>query len=93
MKWQRWRAYRRGLVTNLKEMGAEDTTIQCILRHEDVSTSERLYIKTAPRMAQEAMRQLEAIAYAATCTAGAGEMTPKLFQTMEPTVRLELTTC
>ncbi|HEV2326173.1 MAG TPA: site-specific integrase [Terracidiphilus sp.] len=66
MKWKGWQAYRRGLATNLKELGVEDTTIQCILRHEDVSTTQRFYIKTAPRVAQEAMRQLEAkIAYTA----------------------------
>lgn len=60
MEWKGWQAYRRGLATNLKELGVEDTTIQSILRHEDVSTTQRFYIKTAPRVAQEAMRQLEA---------------------------------
>jgi integrase len=59
MQWKGWQAYRRGLATNLKELGVEDTTIQCILRHEDVSTTQRFYIKTAPRVAQEAMRVLE----------------------------------
>lgn len=59
MVWKGWHAYRRGLATNLKELGVEDTTIQCILRHENVSTTQRFYIKTAPRVAQEAMRQLE----------------------------------
>jgi len=60
MEWKGWHAYRRGLATNLKELGVEDTTIQCILRHENVSTTQRFYIKTAPRVAQEAMRILEA---------------------------------
>ncbi|MBB5064889.1 tyrosine recombinase XerC [Granulicella mallensis] len=59
MQWKGWQAYRRGLATNLKELGVEDTTIQCILRHEDVSTTQRFYIKTVPRVAQEAMRVLE----------------------------------
>jgi integrase len=59
MEWKGWHAYRRGLATNLKELGVEDTTIQCILRHENVSTTQRFYIKTAPRAAQEAMRILE----------------------------------
>jgi site-specific recombinase XerD len=60
MKWKGWQAYRRSLATNLKELGVEDTTIQCILRHEDVRTTQRFYIKTAPKIAREAMRQLEA---------------------------------
>src|SRR5258708_24639444 len=28
--WKGWQAYRRGLATNLKELGAPDITIQCI---------------------------------------------------------------
>ncbi|QMV17969.1 tyrosine-type recombinase/integrase [Granulicella sp. 5B5] len=59
LEWKGWQAYRRGLATNLKELGVEDTTVQCILRHENVSTTQRFYIKTAPKVAQEAMRVLE----------------------------------
>jgi integrase len=59
LEWKGWQAYRRGLATNLKELGVEDTTIQSILRHEDVSTTQRFYIKTASKTAQEAMRVLE----------------------------------
>ncbi|WP_035352134.1 tyrosine-type recombinase/integrase [Edaphobacter aggregans] len=58
MEWKGWHAYRRGLATNLKQLGVEDTTIQCILRHEDVSTTQRFYIKTAPQAAHEAMQKL-----------------------------------
>lgn len=58
MEWKGWQAYRRGLATNLKELGVEDTTIQCILRHEDVSTTQRFYIKTVPQTAHEAMQKL-----------------------------------
>jgi len=57
--WKGWHAYRRGLATNLKELGVSDTTIQWILRHEDVSTTQRFYIKTAPKVAHDAMRKLE----------------------------------
>jgi integrase len=59
LEWKGWQAYRRGLATNLKEMGVPDTTIQCILRHEHVSTTQCFYIKTAPKTAKEAMRKLE----------------------------------
>ena len=58
MEWKGWQAYRRGLATNLKELGVEDTTIQCILRHEDVRTTQRFYIKAAPQVAHEAMQKL-----------------------------------
>jgi integrase len=59
LEWKGWQAYRRGLATSLKQLGVEDTTIQCILRHDDVSTTQRFYIKTAPQAAQNAMRKLE----------------------------------
>ena len=59
LEWKGWQAYRRGLASNLKELGIPDTTIQCILRHENVSTTQRFYIKTAPEVAKDAMRKLE----------------------------------
>jgi integrase len=33
--------------------------IQAILRHEDVKTTQRTYIKTVPRVVTEAMKRLE----------------------------------
>ena len=57
--WKGWQAYRRGLATNLKELGVPDTTIQCILRHENVDTTRRFYIKTTPKVAKDAMKKLE----------------------------------
>ena len=59
LEWKGWHAYRRGLATNLKDLSVPDTTIQAILRHGDVSTTQRFYIKTAPKMAHEAMLKLE----------------------------------
>jgi integrase len=59
LKWKGWHAYRRGLATNLHELGVPDKVIQAILRHEDVSTTQRSYIKTVPRVVTDAMKQLE----------------------------------
>ena len=59
LEWKGWQAYRRGLATNLKELAVPDTTIQSILRHGNVSTTQRFYIKTAPQVAHEAMQKLE----------------------------------
>ena len=36
-----------------------DTTIQCILKHENVDTTRRFYIKAAPKVAKGAMKKLE----------------------------------
>jgi integrase len=60
LKWEGWHAYRRGLATNLHELGVPDKVIQAILRHEDVSTTQRSYIKTVPQVVTNAMKRLEA---------------------------------
>jgi integrase len=60
LKWKGWHAYRRGLATNLHELGIPDKVIQAILRHEDVKTTQRSYIKTVPSVVTEAMKRLEA---------------------------------
>ncbi len=60
LKWKGWHAYRRGLATNLHELGVPDIVIQAILRHEDVRTTQRSYIKTVPQVVTAAMKRLEA---------------------------------
>ena len=57
LRWAGWHAYRRGLATNLKEMGVDDLTIQAILRHKDVRTTQRFYIKTVPQKVTAAMQE------------------------------------
>jgi integrase len=59
LKWKGWHAYRRGLATNLHELGIPDKVIQAILRHEDVKTTQRSYIKTVPSVVTDAMKRLE----------------------------------
>jgi integrase len=59
MAWKGWHAYRRGLATNLKRLGVADTTIQAILRHENVSTTQSSYIKTVRPDVTAAMKRLE----------------------------------
>jgi integrase len=54
-----WHAYRRALATNLHELGVPDIVIQAILRHEDIRTIQRNYIKTVPRVVTAAMKRLE----------------------------------
>jgi integrase len=58
-QWKGWQAYRRGLATNLKRLGIPDTVIQAILRHTDVGTKQRFYIKTVREDVKDAMKQLE----------------------------------
>jgi hypothetical protein len=39
--WHGWHAFRRGLATNLHQMGVDDLTIEAILRHSNVSVTQR----------------------------------------------------
>jgi integrase len=59
LKWKGWHAYRRGLATSLHKLGVPDIVIQSILRHEDIRTTQRSYIKTVPRVVAAAMKRLE----------------------------------
>jgi integrase len=61
LEWKGWHAFRRGLATNLYQLGVPDKTIQTILRHSDVLTTLRHYVKTPSADAVQAMRSLEAI--------------------------------
>jgi integrase len=59
LKWKGWHAYRRGLATNLHELGVPDIVIQAILRHEDIRTTQRNYLKTVPQVVTPATKRLE----------------------------------
>jgi hypothetical protein len=91
LKWKGWNAYRRGLATNLHELGIPDKVIQAILRHEDVKTTQRSYIKTVPSVVTEAMKRLEQ--KNSRCAAGLGELICKLLKNLEPRAGLEPATC
>lgn len=57
--WHGWHAFRRGLGTNLHRLGVPDKTIQAILRHANVSTTQTFYIKTVSEDSVAAMEKLD----------------------------------
>jgi integrase len=57
-EWRGWHGFRRGLATNLHDLGVPDITIQAILRHSSVSVTRACYIKTLPRQVVGAMKSL-----------------------------------
>jgi integrase len=59
VRWHGWHAFRRGLATNLHQLGVSHKTIQTILRHSDPGVTQRCYIKTVDCEVTSAMRQLE----------------------------------
>jgi integrase len=57
--WHGWHAFRRGLATNLHQLGVSDKTIQRVLRHSNVAVTQGCYIKTIDCEVTAAMQQLE----------------------------------
>lgn len=60
IKWLGWHAFRRGLATNLHRLGINDKTIQNILRHSSLATTQAIYIKVVGDDVRSAMQRLEA---------------------------------
>jgi integrase len=60
LPWLGWHAFRRGVGTNLHDLGVDDLTISQILRHGDVGLTQALYIKPVGAKSQKAMKRLEA---------------------------------
>jgi hypothetical protein len=60
--WRGWHAFRRGLATNLHDLGVDDHTIKAILRHSSVTVTQRSYIKSLPKHSIEAMNSFDELA-------------------------------
>jgi integrase len=69
--WHGWHAFRRGLATNLHDLGVDDKTIQAILRHSNVAVTQNSYIKSLPKQSIAAMRQFELLVDVKLLQAGA----------------------
>lgn len=59
LEWHGWHAFRRGLATNLHQLGVRDKDVQAILRHSNISTTMNSYVKSVPAGAAAAMQALE----------------------------------
>jgi len=58
-EWHGWHACRRGLASNLNRLGVDDSVIQRMLRHSNISVTQTYYIKTAGDDVRNAMGKLE----------------------------------
>ena len=59
-RWHGWHAFRRGCGSNLYDLGVSDKLIQKILRHSNVATTLKYYVKTRKDSERAALAQLEA---------------------------------
>jgi len=58
LQWKGYHAFRRGLSTTLYSMGVPDKIIQRIMRHEDLKTTMRSYVKPVADDVKQAMHNL-----------------------------------
>lgn len=59
MKWYGWHGFRRGIASNLYEVGADEKVVQRILRHAKSHVTKDRYIKAFDPAVLAAMRKLE----------------------------------
>jgi len=59
IEWKGWHGFRRGLATNLKQLGVDDKSIQAVLRHADYTTTLNVYVQPVPESVKEAMKRYE----------------------------------
>lgn len=59
--WCGWHGFRRGLATNLYEMGTDPKTRQAILRHADVAVTEKHYTKSVDAVSASAMAKFDKV--------------------------------
>jgi integrase len=58
-QWHGWHAFRRGLATNLHQLGVDDKTIQAIMRHSNVGLTMNVYVKSVSESQVSAMGPLD----------------------------------
>ena len=58
--WHGWHAFRRGVASNLFQLGVDELTVQRVLRHSKVTVTRERYIKVRDERAEQAMAQFEA---------------------------------
>jgi integrase len=58
--WYGWRGFRRGIASNLYELGANEKVVQRILRHAKAHVTKDRYIKAFDPAVVAAMKKLEA---------------------------------
>lgn len=56
--WHGWHAFRRGIASNLFELGCDDLTVQRVLRHSEVQVTRESYIKVRDPKLDQAMDRL-----------------------------------
>jgi integrase len=76
-RWHGWHAFRRGLATNLFNLGVPAEVVKIILRHSDVATTQKHYVVLQSQQAGRAAMQTLEKALADKGQSRASKTTPK----------------
>ena len=60
LEWYGWHGFRRGIASNLYELGADEKIVQRVLRHAKPHVTKERYIKAFDPAVLAAMKKLEA---------------------------------
>ena len=60
LRWYGWHGFRRGIASNLYELGANDKVVQRMLRHANPHVTKDRYIKAFDPAGLAAMRRMQA---------------------------------
>jgi integrase len=85
LRWYGWHGFRRGIASNLYALGANEKTVQRILRHAHPHVTKERYIKAFDRAVLEAMERLQA-------SVEMLEQSPAIVQQVPPRVHAKLLT-
>lgn len=59
LEWYGWHGFRRGIASNLYELGADEKVVQRVLRHAKAHVTKERYIKAFDPAVLAAMKRME----------------------------------
>ena len=60
LRWHGWHGFRRGIASNLYQLGADEKVVQRVLRHAKAHVTKDRYIKAFDSGVQQAMDRMQA---------------------------------
>ena len=75
LPWYGWHGFRRGIASNLYELGANDKIVQCVLRHAKPHVTRERYIKAFDPAVMEAMQRMQVVVNSLQAWPAVGQQT------------------
>ena len=75
LPWYGWHGFRRGIASNLYELGANDKIVQRVLRHAKPHVTRERYIKAFDPAVMEAMQRMQVVVNSLQAWPAVGQQT------------------